>query len=82
MQISQDLLDRFGIKRTEIVFTSHKKGIIRYNNSKVETRENVSSIDIEQTPVATAISMHYITDSGEGCIGTSVENIKEIIIVD
>ena len=78
----QEILDKFGIKSTEILFTSRKKGILRYDNGNEDTLENISSISIDQAPGVTSISVTDNTKEGKRSVGTAVGNIKEIIIVE
>ena len=82
MKIPKELLDKFGIKSTEIIFTKPLKVMIRSCFRDDETVENVTSINIEQGPICTTISVSFQTEQGEGATGSAVEIINEIIVVN
>ena len=82
MKIPRELLDHFGIKRTEIIFTKPIKVMIRSFFRDDETVENVTSIAIDKTPTFTTVSVSFQTELGEGSTGSAVENINEILVVN
>ena len=86
MKIPQELLDQYGIKRTEIVFTNPKRVILRYHGGKDEVYENVSEMDVEDgplsVPIGASIHVYYETDEGERAMYTAAENIIEVIVAD
>ena len=82
MKIPKELLDKFGIKSTEIIFTKPLKVMIRSCFRDDETVENVTSINIEQGPICATVSVSFRTELGEGSTGSAVENINEIIVVN
>ena len=82
MKIPKELLDKFGVKRTEIIFTKPVKVMIRSNYKDNETVENATSISIEQGPICTSVFVSFQTKHGEGTTGSAVENINEIIVVN
>ena len=82
MKIPKERLDKFGVKRTEIIFTQPVKVMIRSNYKDNETVENVTSINIEQGPICTSVFVSFRTEQGEGATGSAVENINEIIVVN
>ena len=82
--IPKELADKYGIKRTEILFTNSPKVMIRYSDWVMEERiiENATSINVEQTPEFTALNVIYKTEDGNGAVISSVEHIKEIIVMN
>ena len=73
----------FGAKRTNILFTSHKKGIIRFSDGKEDvTVENVTSIDVLESPAGATVNVVTKEEDGSRSIGSGIGNIREIIIVE
>ena len=83
MNIPKELLDHFGVKAMEILFTKPKRVIIRYLDEKNDdTKDNVLSVDIMDSPIGTAIGVNYETEEGNGTISSAMNNIKEVLVVD
>ena len=84
MKIPKELMDHFGVKVTEIVFTNPKRAIIKFQDDwiKDDVREDVLSINVLEGPLGATIDVHYKTEKGDGSVGSAVKNINEIIIVD
>lgn len=84
MNISKELLDHFGVKAMEVLFTKPKRVIIRYVDEKINDniKDNVLSIDIMDSPIGTAIGVNYETEGGTGAISSAMKNIKEVLVVD
>ena len=79
-KVEKEMIKHFGGVATEIVFTNPKKVLWQDDTMKDQLLENVDSIVVSKIADITSIEVRYKTEEGNGAMGTSIGDIKLVVM--
>lgn len=80
-KVEKEMLKHFGGVATEIVFTNPKK-VLWQDDDMNQLLENVDSIVVSKIAGIASIEVRYKTEDGSGAMGTSIQNIEKLVVMD
>ena len=83
VSIPEEVAKKMGIRIVEMVFTTPKKVMLRYDGGfRDEVLENVTSMEVMQAASLTSLTFNYHKETGDSSVSTALENYREVIVLD